>query len=556
MSFFQQGPTLGNQFDADRLLREYLERTLPSDVRAHIQPELQEMGELAAGELLQLSFSSRKDEPQLVSFDPWGRRIDEIRVPPAWKTFAKIACEKGLVAIPYEAKHGRYSRIHQFAAAYLFAPSSCIYTCPLAMSDGAARTLISHRNTALIERAVPRLISRDPQRAWTSGQWMTERIGGSDVGLSEAAARRDGASWRLFGTKWFTSATTSEMTLTLARPEGNSPGGKGLALFYLELRGPDGKLNGIRINRLKDKLGTRMLPTAEIELDGARAEPVSELSDGVKAISPMLQITRIWNALCSIASMRRALALANDYAHRRIAFGAPLAEKPLHLQTLADLQAHFEACFLLTFRAVELLGREEANEATETDRLLLRLIQPIVKLWTAKHAVWNASEALEAFGGAGYVEDTGLPALLRDAQVLPIWEGTTNVLALDMLRALGQPGTLEALMGELSARANATTHADLQSGRKHVITTAERIADRLRRPRPDDPHSLEASARGLAMGLGRAWGLALLLEHAQTLLDRGQSRRSALAARQLSAHDPNFPSDVLATDDARSLAFG
>src|SRR5262249_28285871 len=141
--------------------------------------------------------------------------------------------------------------------------------------------------------------------------------------------------------------------LTLARPEGNSPGGKGLALFYLELRGPDGKLNGIRINRLKDKLGTRMLPTAEIELDGARAEPVSGLSDGVKAISPMLQITRIRNALCAIASMRRALALASDYAHRRIAFGAPLAEKPLHLQTLADLQAQFEACFLLTFRAVE-----------------------------------------------------------------------------------------------------------------------------------------------------------------------------------------------------------
>jgi alkylation response protein AidB-like acyl-CoA dehydrogenase len=424
------------------------------------------------------------------------------------------------------------------------------------MSDGAVRTLMNHRNKALIERAVPRLISRDPQRAWTSGQWMTERTGGSDVGLSETAARRDGNSWRLFGTKWFTSATTSEMTLTLARPEGNPPGGKGLALFYLELRGPDGKLNGMRINRLKDKLGTRMLPTAEIELDGARVEPVAGLSDGVKAISPMLQITRTWNALCSIASMRRGLALASDYAHRRIAFGTPLSEKPLHLQTLAELQAQFEACFLLTFRAVELLGREEANEATDSDRLLLRLIQPIVKLWTAKHAVWNASEILEAFGGAGYVEDSGLPALLRDAQVLPIWEGTTNVLALDTLRALGQAGTLEALTEELTVRAKAATDAELQGAQKFVITTAERIAEWLRRPHSDDPRSVEAAARALAMALGRAWGLALVLEHAQGLPDRGSRRRSALAAHQLSAGNPNFLDGILATDEAATLAFG
>src|SRR5713101_3431 len=250
------------------------------------------------------------------------------------------------------------------------------------------------------------------------------------------------------------------------------------------------------------------------------------------------------------------LADAADYAHLRIAFGAPLSEKPLHLQTLAELQAQFQACFLLTFRAVELLGREEANEATDTDRLLLRLIQTIVKLWTAKHAVWNASEILEAFGGAGYVEDSGLPALLRDAQVLPIWEGTTNVLALDTLRALGQAGTLEALTEELTARANAATHAELQGARKSVITTVERIAEWLRRPHSDDPHAVEAAARALAMKLGRAWGLALMLEHAQGLPDRGSRRRSALAAHQLSGCDPDFLDGILATDEAPTLAFG
>src|SRR6266851_9849564 len=427
MAFIQESPRLENQFEADAVLREYLERVVPEEVRREIEPELREMGDLSAGPLFELVHRARKDEPELIHFDPWGRRIDEIRVPEAWKQLSAIACRYGLVALPYEGKHGPFSRIHQVALSYLFAPSSAIYTCPLAMSDGAAKTLKAHGNAPLLARAMPRLTSRDPARAWTSGQWMTESTGGSDVGLTQTIARQENGNWRLYGNKWFTSATTSEMTLTLARPEGNPPGGKGLALFYLELRGPDGRLNGMRINRLKDKLGTRMLPTAEIELDGAQVEPVAGLSDGVKAISPMLQITRTWNALCSIASMRRGLALASDYAHRRIAFGAPLSENPLHLQTLAELQAQFQACFLLTFRAVELLGREEANEATDTDRLLLRLIQTIVKLWTAKHAVWNASEILEAFGGAGYVEDSGLPALLRDAQVLPIWEGTTNV---------------------------------------------------------------------------------------------------------------------------------
>jgi len=556
MSFFQQAPKLNNQFEADPLLREYLERIFPADVRKAIEPELREMGELAAGELFQLSLTSRKDEPQLVSFDPWGRRIDEIRVPPAWKIFAKLAAEKGLVGIPYEAKHGRYSRVHQFASAYLFAPSSSVYTCPLAMSDGAVRTLMTHKNNALIERAVPRLISRDPSRAWTSGQWMTERTGGSDVGLSETRAARDGQGWRLFGTKWFTSATTSEMTLTLARPEGNSTGGKGLALFYLELRGPDGKLNGLRINRLKEKLGTKMLPTAEIELDGSRAELVAGSSDGVKAISPMLQITRTWNALCSIASMRRGLALATDYARQRHAFGAPLSQKPLHLQTLAELQTQFEASFLLTFRAVELLGLEEANEATDRERLLLRALQPIVKLWTAKQAVWNASEVLEAFGGAGYVEDTGLPVLLRDAQVLPIWEGTTNVLALDMLRALSQPGALEAVADELTARANTGTRAELREARRSVAVALDRTMERLRRPQNEHPNSLEGFARAIALTLGRAWALALLLEHGEWVLSRGGPRRTALAARQLGASDPNFLDGVLATEEAARLALG
>ncbi|HKD43597.1 MAG TPA: acyl-CoA dehydrogenase family protein, partial [Myxococcaceae bacterium] len=354
--------------------------------------------------------------------------------------------------------------------------------------------------------------------------------------------------------KWFTSAATSEMTLTLARPEGNGPGGKGLALFYLELRDVDGRLNGIRIQRLKDKLGTRMLPTAELELDGARAIPVAGLSDGVKSIAPMLQITRTWNAICSIGSMRRGVALARDYAKRRVQFGASLDRKPLHIETLAELEAQFEAAFLLTFRTIELLGREEAAMATDSERMLARLLQPIVKLLTAKQAVAHASEVLESFGGAGYVEDTGLPVLLRDAQVLPIWEGTTNVLSLDVLRAIGKGEALQALIADLESRIRGGDPA-LQGPRSVALDAAHQAGQWFRGASTRDPGEQESAARAFAMTLGRAFSLALVIEHAQWLLERHKNRRGVAVARRLAAAGVNSLAAVSPLEEARAIAF-
>ena len=554
MDFFQEAPRLGNQYDGDRLLRSWLERTLPEPVRRDIEPGLREMGELAATTLLELSTRGRRDEPQLVPFDPWGRRVDEIRVPEAWRAFARVAAEWGLVAIPHERKHGAWSRTHQGALVHLFGPSTSIYTCPLAMTDGAATTLLVHGNAALVERAVPRLTSRDPARSWTSGQWMTERAGGSDVGQSLTRAVRDGERWRLHGTKWFTSATTSEMTLTLARPEGNPAGGKGLALFYLELRREDGSPNGMTVLRLKDKLGTRMLPTAEIELDGALATPVVGLTDGVKAIAPMLQITRTWNSLCAVCSMRRGVALAHDYARRRSAFGARLADKALHVQTLAELEAEYQGAFLLTFRLLELLGRVEAQEATDWERRLVRTLQPVAKLLTGKQAVAHASEVLEAFGGAGYIEDTGLPALLRDAQVLPIWEGTTNVLSLDLLRALTGEAGLGDVDAELSRALGAATDPELGPVRTRARALMDAAGGWFGVAQQGDVAQLEGGARRFALAVGRALQLALAAEHAQWLLGRGD--RSGIAIARLLATLSPVPDliSVLDTPEARRAA--
>jgi acyl-CoA dehydrogenase len=530
--FNQPPPTLGNQYDDDRVLRAWLQATLAPDVLAAIEPELKEMGEMAGGPLYAFQLADRLNEPTYTQWDAWGNRIDRIEVSPLWRAAEQLAARSGLIALPYERKHGAWSRMHQMALVYLFTPSTDVYSCPLAMTDGAARTLSVSGNATLQERALPHLTSRDPRQFWTSGQWMTESTGGSDVGLSETVARQDEqGNWRLYGRKWFTSAATSQMALTLARPEGNPGGGKGLALFYLETRDAQGRLDHILVHRLKDKLGTRKVPTAELTLDGVLAHPVIGLSDGVRNIAPMLNVTRTWNSVSSVAYMRRAVALARDYARRRVAFGTPLAHKPLHLDTLAQMQAELEAAFHLTFFLVELIGRDEAGEIGEQQRELLRLLTPIVKLTTAKQSVAVCSEALECFGGAGYVEDTGLPALLRDAQVFSIWEGTTNVLSLDALRVAAGGGALAALQEQVSRCAAAAQEPALRDVAAVASRGIAAAGEWLRAAGDAGSGQLEAGARRFALRLGRSLALALLCRHAQWAWERGDRRPLAAALR-------------------------
>ena len=703
MSFQQPPPTLGNQYDDDRVLRSYLARVLPETMRREIEPSLIELGRLAGGELYQMQLADRLNEPTLTQWDAWGNRIDTVEVTPLWREAERIAVEYGLVATAYEQRHGSLSRVHQCALAYLFTPSTDIYSCPLAMTDGAARTLLSSGNQALIDRAVPHLISRNPEEFWTAGQWMTELTGGSDVGLSQTVAVRGSSptdqvqspmsnvqcqiqegmsqgeegglapahirtgsssdrvssdvqsptsnvqspgdtelstqfsvlstqhsaldTWHLYGNKWFASAITSQIALTLARPEGNPPGGRGLALFYLELRDESGRLRNIQINRLKDKLGTRKVPTAELTLVGTPAQLVKGPTDGVRNIAPLLNITRLWNGISAVALMRRGLALALDYAGKRIAFGSLLVDKPLHMDTLAGLQAEAEAAFHLAFYVAELTGRAESADHSPTsgdqnqirtrsgsdrvptsqvemsqgqegglapapirtgsgsdrvdqdETLLLRLLTPVMKLTTGKQAVLVLSEVIEAFGGAGYVEDTGLPQLLRDAQVLPIWEGTTNVLSLDTLRALGllirtasgsdrvevvqvgmsqgQEGGLAPALGAFQPFKSAVSNC-LSDARDPRLIDAARIArsalDHAESwlAQTKDQTALESGARRFALTLGRTMELALLIRHAQWSQDHEADGRATAAARRFA----NSGIDLLVDydfDDARVL---
>jgi len=552
MTFWQAPPTLGNQYEDDRVLRSYLKRVLPAEMLREIESSLIEMGRLAGGELYELQLADRLNEPKLTQWDAWGNRVDKIEVTPVWREAERVAVELGVVSTAYEQKHGSLSRIHQCALAYLFTPSTDIYSCPLAMTDGAARTLLVAGNELLIERALPHLIAREPEKFWTAGQWMTELTGGSDVGLSETVAKRESEShYRLYGRKWFTSAIASQIALTLARPDGNPPGGRGLALFYLETRDERGLLNNIEINRLKDKLGTRKVPTAELSLNGTRAELVMGTTDGVRNITPLLNITRLWNGISSVALMRRGLALAFDYAHKRVAFGAPLSEKPLHMDTLASLQAEAEAAFHLAFYIAELTGRSEAGEINEHDARLLRLLTPIMKLTTAKQAVAVTSEVLESFGGAGYIEDTGLPVLLRDSQVLPIWEGTTNVLSLDTLRAIGSDGEA-ILQSTVTKMLDEVRDPSLDYCARITLAALNHALSWLREVRSKDESILEAGARRFALTIGRTMESALLIRHAQWARDHDNDLRPTIAAHRFAHSGIDLIVDH-SFDDARTL---
>lgn len=503
-SFIQPGPQLKNQYEHDPVLRSYLKRKVDQNILKKIEPDLKAFGKRVVDECLDLSRAAQANPPSVTHYSPWGERIDEINVCEAWKKLDRISAEEGLIAIGYEREQGEFSRLYQFAKLYLFHPSSAIYTCPLAMTDGAAKLLEAIGGERLMKRAFERLTSRDPLSFWTSGQWMTEQTGGSDVRRTQTVAikndkSKDKDEWELSGIKWFSSATTSQMAMTLAREE--SADGP-ISLFYLETHKEDGSLNNIEVMRLKDKLGTKSLPTAELKLNGAKAIRVGEPGKGIKNISLLFNVTRIFNALCAVANMRRIIALSTDYSKKREAFGKKLIEHRLHRQTLFETQTEYIGCFHLVFKCVELLGLNESETGSDQSKKLLRLLTPLAKLYTGKRGVEIASEMVESFGGAGYVEDTGIPVILRDAQVLAIWEGTTNILSLDTLRSILKEDTLGSLFADIE-RIKETVKSEIPGDATLVSATQElvKISSTLLK----DPAAMEKKARDFSFALAHVY---------------------------------------------------
>ena len=511
-----------NTYTADPALTALLKAWLRPETLAWAEPQLVELGRLAASELAALGDACERQPAWLRPIDPWGDRVDEVVYPDEWRRLGAVAAGFGLTGLPYEPEAIRLAgaevRVVHAALCYLFQPQTATYLCPVSMTDAAARVLSDCGPDALRDRVVPHLVSRDPLQAWTAGQWMTERQGGSDVGANSVEARCEGAGWRLHGRKYFCSNVGGEVVLALARPEGAGPGTRGLGLFLVPRLLPGGARNHYRIDRLKDKLGTRAMATGEVTLEGAHAEPVGELGRGFAQMTGMLNVTRLHNTIASAGTLRRGLQLARGYAAGRSAFGRSLDRLPLQRQVLVQLAVQAEAALVVTMRLAALLGRIEQGAASVDETVVFRLGASLAKLYTGRQAVAGASEALECFGGAGYMEDTGIARHLRDAQVLPIWEGTTNVLSLDALRTATRPDAGEAFVAELERLGS--------PGRDAAAALLARVAGR-------EPEEAQRSARLLAFTLAEAWISGLLAEAA----GRG-ARESAVAELWESACEP------------------
>lgn len=528
LSFYQQGPKVTDLFTRDEALQAELRARLPSPRYEEAVAAAHALSAVASGEMQDLATLVEANPPAHVPYTPWGKRVDDIVCHPAWKRLQDIAAEHRVVAAGHDDSLGDRARVVQAMLMHLYSGSSAVFSCPLAMTDAAARVLRDQAPAEVRDALYPRLTSTDPDTMYTSGQWMTERTGGSDVSGTSTRAVPDAAGgFRLHGVKWFTSSTTSEMALTLGRIDDGRPateqpkGSRGLTMFCVEVkRDADGALEGIQVNRLKDKLGTKALPTAELTLEGVKATQIGAEGRGVANIATMLNITRFWNALASTSAMARASNLAASYAKERVAFGKAIAEQPLHQTTLRALDADAAGALSLAFEVADLLGRSEHGTATPGELSRLRGLLPIAKLTLGKQVVSHASEALEAFGGAGYIEDTGLPRLLRDAQVLSIWEGTTNVLALDVLRADAKDQSLSAVLSDLAVRAEKLApagerndvHAATAAVRAHVAGLVRRVRGLSKAAAAGELALLERHARRIALSAGYALEAVRLAE--------------------------------------------
>ncbi|WP_299540045.1 acyl-CoA dehydrogenase family protein [uncultured Streptomyces sp.] len=453
----QVPPLVGHDvFAADRALSEAVERHLPPDVLDGARGELGELGR-AAGSAQAQAWGRQADEqpPKLRTHDRYGHRIDEVEFAPAWHRLLGHAVSAGLT----DAWGRPGGHVRRAAGFLVWTQAEAGHGCPLSMTHAAVPAL--RADPELAAQWEPRLTSHVYEEGLRPaaekagvlfGMGMTEKQGGSDVrsNTTRAEPLAEAGTYALTGHKWFCSAPMSDGFLVLAQAPG------GLSCFLLPRVLADGERNVFAIQRLKDKLGNRSNASAEVEFDGTWARLVGEEGRGVRTIIEMVAATRLDCVVGSAALMRQAVTQAVHHAAHREVSGGPLIDKVLMRNVLADLAVESEAATALAMR---LAAAQDAG--TEAERAFLRIVLPAAKYWVTKRCTPLVAEALECLGGNGYVEESGMPRLLREAPLNSLWEGSGNVQALDVLRALRrEPQALDALLRELGAARGADHRLD------------------------------------------------------------------------------------------------
>jgi alkylation response protein AidB-like acyl-CoA dehydrogenase len=438
-----------NLHRADPTQNRLLDLHLPPGLAAHLRPALDRLGGLAGGELDALAATADRNPPVLVSRTRRGEDAQHIDYHPAYRAMEQLAFgEFGLAALSHRGGvlgwDAPMPPAAKYALTYLFVQAEFGLCCPVSMTDSLTRTLRKFGDPALVARYLPALTSQDLDVLTQGAMFMTEQGAGSDVGATAVVAvPQDDGSWALSGDKWFCSNADAALAMVLARREGAAPGLKGVSLFLLPRVLPDGSANRYRILRLKDKLGTRSMASGEVRLEGATAYLVGDADAGFRQMADMINNSRLSNGVRAAGMMRRATTEALFVAHRRIAFGQPIARMKLMRRQLMKLLMPTEQARSMMFQTAEALRRADAGE--EGAYPLLRILTPLMKFRACRDARRVTGDAMEVRGGCGYIEEFSDARLLRDAHLGSIWEGTSNIVALDVMRAVEREGSLPVL---------------------------------------------------------------------------------------------------------------
>src|SRR6266536_1884844 len=524
-----------NFFTADPDLSFLLQRHLSEEDYERALLILTDMGDVASQRMDELAEIANRQGPALMQFDKRGQRVDEVIFHPAYRELERIAYQDFAIAACSHRDGalgwpGKVPQPVKFALGYLGMQAEAGVFCPVSMTDALARVLERYGSEPLKRRFLSGLTALTMAELNQGAMFLTEKQGGSDVGLTSTVAKprlsnnisENGLQpeWELWGDKWFCSNVSADLILTLARPEGAPGGTRGLGLFLVPKLLDDGMHNAYTINRLKDKLGTRSLATGEVTLQGAQAYLVGNRERGFVQMTEMINLTRIWAAIGSLAAMRRSYLEALVHTRGRIAFGRPLAEHPLMRRQLVDLLIEVEGCAALAFETAAVLERVDRH-GVEEDRRLLRILTPLCKYYIPKRGEYVTLEALEMRGGNGYVEDWVNPRLLRDSIVNVVWEGSSNVIVLDVARAIAREGAAAALFGMLHQRLQSFQQPVVIPAALQVQALVNQLADRLQELTSLDAESAQLPMRGLVDRMAQLTIITLLLEQAEDELLRG-----------------------------------
>lgn len=521
-----------NWYLIDPNLRSLMDRHLPAENRDWTEEHLLRWGELCGGPIAARAEVIDRNPPRLERYDAWGNEINRIVHHPEAVASKRDIWEQGANAL--RAGGRAVSPVLGSAFTYLLSQSDTGMVCATGMTGGVESLVDRYAPPEVREEVLPRLRSPSFEGSWDGAMFMTELRGGSDLAASETRATQDGESWSLNGSKWFCSNVDAQAIVTLARPEGAPEGLRGLALFLVPAQRADGSRNGIAIKRLKDKLGTKSVPTAEVDFVDAEAYILSSPSGdsgsearGLNRMMSMVNGSRLGVATMGLGIMRRSFLESAIYAAHRQAFGKRLDQLPLVRETLVQMAVQVEAAAAMVFETSSLAG----VSGDENERRLYRILVPLTKFRAARRGLELATQAVEILGGNGYMETWPTARQLRDAQCHTIWEGTENIICLDVLRAMQKESGHDALLDRVDAALASADHP-LLGAIVDAVAQARREAQEaiafLARA-PDDLRQLHS--RRVSACLADLTQAALLLAEAAEELKRTGSARKAAVAR-------------------------